>query len=105
MIRRSLDLIKNKWKIKAPLVKTIGALSNFRHTKLLREKPYFAILHGHQNMQHVSGDMDFLLSVTRLKPNYARIAQLVEHITDTDGVLGSNPSTRTRREPTQSVFL
>ncbi len=56
-------------------------------------------------MQHVSGDMDFLLSVTRLKPNYARIAQLVEHITDTDGVLGSNPSTRTRREPTQSVFL
>ena len=26
---------------------------------------------------------------------YARIAQLVEHITDTDGVLGSNPSART----------
>ena len=25
----------------------------------------------------------------------ARIAQLVEHITDTDGVLGSNPSART----------
>ncbi len=28
--------------------------------------------------------------------NIARIAQLVEHITDTDGVLGSNPSTRTK---------
>ena len=26
---------------------------------------------------------------------HARIAQLVEHITDTDGVLGSNPSART----------
>lgn len=26
---------------------------------------------------------------------FARIAQLVEHITDTDGVLGSNPSART----------
>gem|GEM_PF-2071269 len=26
---------------------------------------------------------------------YARIAQLVEHITDTDGVLGSSPSART----------
>ena len=38
-------------------------------------------------------------------PVNASIAQLVEHITDTDGVLGSNPSTRTRREPTQSVFL
>lgn len=30
-----------------------------------------------------------------LRPENARIAQLVEHITDTDGVLGSNPSTRT----------
>jgi hypothetical protein len=26
---------------------------------------------------------------------YARVAQLVEHTTDTGGVLGSNPSTRT----------
>lgn len=26
----------------------------------------------------------------------ARVAQLVEHITDTDGVPGSNPGTRTR---------
>ena len=26
---------------------------------------------------------------------YARIAQLVEHITDTDGVPGSNPGART----------
>lgn len=26
---------------------------------------------------------------------YARIAQLVEHTTDTGGVLGSNPSART----------
>jgi hypothetical protein len=33
------------------------------------------------------------------KPEYARIAQLVEHITDTDGVLGSNPSTRTNKPP------
>ncbi len=29
-------------------------------------------------------------------PVNASIAQLVEHITDTDGVLGSNPSTRTK---------
>jgi hypothetical protein len=29
----------------------------------------------------------------------ARIAQLVEHITDTDGVLGSNPSARTEKHP------
>ena len=29
---------------------------------------------------------------------YARIAQLVEHITDTDRVLGSNPSARTQSE-------
>lgn len=28
--------------------------------------------------------------------SYARIAQLVEHTTDTGGVLGSSPSTRTR---------
>jgi hypothetical protein len=34
---------------------------------------------------------------------YARIAQLVEHTTDTGGVLGSNPSARTRK--TMEVYL
>ena len=29
------------------------------------------------------------------KGENARVAQLVEHITDTDGVPGSNPGTRT----------
>ena len=29
------------------------------------------------------------------RPKFARIAQLVEHTTDTGGVLGSNPSART----------
>ncbi len=29
----------------------------------------------------------------------ARVAQLVEHITDTDGVPGSNPGARTKRNP------
>ncbi len=32
------------------------------------------------------------------KTKYALVAQLVEHITDTDGVPGSNPGRRTREE-------
>ncbi len=35
----------------------------------------------------------------RSKFEYARLAQLVEHITDTDGVPGSNPGTRTKQPP------
>ena len=38
----------------------------------------------------------FFVIFSKLFVKYARIAQLVEHITDTDGVLGSNPSTRTK---------
>ena len=30
--------------------------------------------------------------------DFARVAQLVEHTTDTGGVLGSNPSARTRSD-------
>ena len=48
-------------------------------------------------MRHVSGGMrNPLLSLSYTRSVYARIAQLVEHITDTDGVLGSNPSARTK---------
>ncbi len=34
----------------------------------------------------------------------ARVAQLVEHSTDTRGVPGSNPGTRTRRNRRQAIF-
>lgn len=36
-----------------------------------------------------------VLKLRKFKDN-ARLAQLVEHITDTDGVLGSNPRSRTK---------
>ncbi len=35
----------------------------------------------------------------------ARLAQLVEHITDTDGVLGSNPRSRTKIKPALAGFI
>jgi hypothetical protein len=45
--------------------------------------------------------VDFFIRVT-----HARIAQLVEHATDTGGVLGSNPSARTKEKlPKGSFFV
>ena len=44
--------------------------------------------------QITARDAAFFTNHFVLRKN-ARIAQLVEHITDTDGVLGSNPSART----------
>ncbi len=53
------------------------------------EKSRFLLYFGNIPEKFLSiGCLEFL-------KNNARIAQLVEHITDTDGVLGSNPSTRT----------
>ena len=42
----------------------------------------------------------------RLKIEYARLAQLVEHSTDTRAVPGSNPGPRTEtKTPTSGVFV